>query len=197
MSKSIVTKEWKNIKGYEKSYKVSNYGEVKSKRRVVYAMIDGEMQPSYVTKEVLMNPFDNGNGYLVVSLNDERGNRKNFYVHRLVADAFIPNPENLPQVDHIDYDRKNNKVTNLRWVTVSENALHSSCNKPKTHNICDSSTGYKYIYKRRGKYRVGIYASKGCRVDKQFSTLEEAVAYRDVVIKELGIEVQDNHNKIS
>ena len=187
-------KEWKNIKGYEKYYKVSNYGEVKSKRRVVYAMIDGEMQPSYVTKEVLMNPFDNGNGYLVVSLNDERGNRKNFYVHRLVADAFIPNPESLPQVDHIDYDRKNNKISNLRWVTVSENALHSSCNKPKTHNICGSSTGYKYIYRRGKYYRVGIYARNGCRVDKHFLTLEEAVTYRNGVIKELGIEVQDNHN---
>ena len=187
-------KEWKNIKGYEKYYKVSNYGEVKRKRKVVYAEIDGEIQPSYVAPELLMTPFDNGNGYLVVSLVDDSGNRKNFYVHRLVADAFIPNPENLPQVDHIDYDRKNNKLTNLRWVTVSDNRIHSECNQPKTHNICASTTGYKYIYKRGAKYRVGIATSKKRFTDKCFKDFQEALNYRNMILKEIGIECKDNIN---
>lgn len=187
-------KEWKNIKGYEKYYKVSNYGEVKRKRKVVYAEIDGEIQPSYVAPELLMTPFDNGNGYLMVSLVGDDSSRKNFYVHRLVADAFLSNPDNLPQVDHIDYDRKNNRVSNLRWVTTSENINHSMCNHPKTHNICSSSTGYKYIYKRQNWFRVGITVSPKKRVDKRFNTLEEAINFRDEVLKEIGIEVQDNYN---
>ena len=189
-------KEWKNIVGYEKFYKVSNYGEIKAKRRVVYEMIDGEIQPISVTKEKILSPFDNGNGYLVVSLIGENKKRKNFYIHRLVADAFIPNPDNLPQVDHIDYDRKNNRVTNLRWVTVSENALHSSCNHPRQKNYCNSSTGYKYIYKRGNKYRVGISVTRGNRIDKHFLSLDDAINYRNRVAAEFGIEVKDNDNKI-
>ena len=186
-------KEWKNIKGYEKYYQVSNYGEIKAKRRVVYDLIDGEIQPTYVTKEKIMNPFDNGCGYLVVSLVDENGNRKNFYVHRLVADAFLENPNNLPQVDHIDYDRKNNRLSNLRWVTVSENALHSSCNHPKHRKYCNSSTGYKFIYMRGNKYRVGMSMGNK-RVDKQFFTLQDALNYRNNVAKEFEIEITDNIN---
>lgn len=189
----MTTKEWKNIPGYEKFYKVSNYGEVKVKRRVVYNLIDGEIQPVSVSPEKIMRPFDNGSGYLVVGLVDENKKRKNFYVHRLVAEAFIPNPDNLPQVDHIDYNRKNNRITNLRWVSVSENALHSSCNKPLTHNICSSCTGYKYVYKKRNKYRVGIKIKDRINIDKYFNSLEEAISYRDVVIKEYEIEIRDTY----
>ena len=186
-------KEWKNIKGYEKFYKVSNYGEVKSKRRVVYDFVDGEIQPTYVTKEKIMKPFDNGCGYLCVSLVDESGNRKNFYIHRLVADAFLENPNNLPQVDHIDYDRKNNKLTNLRWVTVKENAIHSNCNRKKQRNYCNSKTGYKFIYIKKNMYRVGMPMGDK-RVDKCFYTLKEAVEYRNYVAKEFGVEIKDNIN---
>lgn len=190
-TKSIVTKEWKNIRGYEKLYKVSNYGEIKAKRKVLYMEIDGEMQPYRVTPECLMKPFDNGRGYLVVSLINESGDRKNFYVHRLVADAFIPNPDELPQVDHIDYDRKNNRVNNLRWVTVAENANHSSCNKPKTHNYCKSALGIKYITKRKNKYRVCITITGVITVDKRFPDLESAIKYRNLVLRENNIEINE------
>lgn len=188
-----MNKEWKNIPGYEKLYKVSNYGEVKVKRRVIYQMIDGEVQPMRVAKEHLLVPFDNGNGYLVASLLDDDGKRKNFYIHRLVADAFIPNPNSYPQVDHIDYNRKNNRVTNLRWVSVTENLRHSSCNRPKSRMCCFSSTGYKYIYKRKDFYRLDMpFGSK--RIDKQFSTLDEAIEIRNKIAKEYGIAIKDNIN---
>lgn len=186
-----MNKEWKNIKGYEQFYKISNYGEVKVKRRVVYKVIEGELQPVYVTKEQIMKPFDNGNGYLVVTLSDGKGNSKNYYVHRLVAETFLLNENNLPQVDHIDYDRKNNRVSNLRWVMASENIKHSSCNHPKTHKGCHSGTGYKYIYFRKSKYRVVININNK-EIDKCFSDLETAIAFRNHVLKECGIDVEDN-----
>lgn len=191
-------KEWRNVVGYESLYKVSNYGEIKAKRRVIYAFIDGERQPISVSKEKQLSLVNHGNGYLYVTLVDELGKRKNHYIHRLVAEAFLPNPGNLPQVNHIDYDRKNNKVTNLEWCTAIENARHSSCNHPATHNICDSNTGYKYIYKRNDnysgkKYRVGLKI-KGKRVEKTFKTLQEAVEYRNTVAKEMEIGFKDNIN---
>lgn len=190
-------KEWKNIKGYETLYKVSNYGEIKAKRRVIYKIIDDERQPIFVTKEKIMSPVNHGNGYLYITLIDEFGNRKNHYVHRLVAEAFIPNPNNLPQVNHRDYDRKNNKVTNLEWCSSLENIRHSRCNQPRFHETSKKSFGYKYIGIKNGKYRVNIRIDKGKhKFDKMFKTLEEAISYRDTVLRGLGIEIKDNINKV-
>lgn len=71
-----------------------------------------------------IKPFDNGHGYLCVGLSSN-GERKNFYVHRLVAMMFIDNPLNLPEVNHIDGNKKNNSVKNLEWVSKRENIHHA------------------------------------------------------------------------
>lgn len=194
---ATLVKEWKNVKGYEKFYKVSNYGEVKAKRRVVYGIVDGEQQPTHVTKEKILTPINHGNRYLYISLTDEYGQKKNHYIHRLVAEAFIANPNNLPQVNHLDYDRANNKVTNLEWCSCKENTRYSLCNQPHTHNICFTNTGYKFIsirnIKGTKKYRVSI-KNKSFKCDKSFYTLEEALNYRNTVAEEIGIECNDNIN---
>ena len=96
---------WKDIAGYEGLYQVSNLGRVKSFHR---------------NKEKIMNPRTNGDGYKNIQLCNA-GVKKVFSVHRLVAEAFIPNPENKPCVDHIDTNSLNNNVENLRWVTIKEN----------------------------------------------------------------------------
>lgn len=95
--------EWKNVKYYENKYQVSTFGRVRNK----------------VTRRILTHGL-NRNGYHRVNLYDESGMKSKF-VHRLVAQAFKPNPENKPQVNHIDEDKANNNVNNLEWMTAKEN----------------------------------------------------------------------------
>lgn len=71
-----------------------------------------------------LSPYDNGSGYLVVGLNIKR-KRTSKSIHRILAECFIPNPDNLSDVDHIEGDRRNNSLSNLRWLTHGENIRHS------------------------------------------------------------------------
>lgn len=83
-------------------------------------------------------PFDrNRTGYVRAILFDGSGNKKRYFVHRLVAEAFIPNPENKPQVNHIDGDKTNNSVSNLEWVTRQENMQHA-------YHTLKRKTGFAY-----------------------------------------------------
>ena len=79
---------------------------------------NGEVKSIYVSK--MLKPRTAGRGYFCYQLRNENG-VKNEYIHRLVAKTFIPNPNNLPQVDHIDGNRANNNVSNLRWVNNYDN----------------------------------------------------------------------------
>ena len=98
---------WKNIKGYEGLYQVSNEGRVRSLK---FGRMKILLQASL-------------RGYKLVGLSKD-GVVKTYQVHRLVAVAFIPNPENKPQVDHINCVRDDNRAENLRWVTAQENNLN-------------------------------------------------------------------------
>ena len=101
---------FKPIKGFESYYEVSNYGVVISKARTVICS-DGQIKP---IKSRCLRPGNNGTGYLFVQLwVNNRANRR--YVHRLVAEAFIDNPDKLEEVNHIDGNKSNNSVSNLEW----------------------------------------------------------------------------------
>lgn len=108
---------WREIEGYEGQYAVSDKGEVKSLERDIHYSDRGRIQHR---EERLLKPFHSSKGYLLVKLNG-----KNYQIHRLVAQAFIPNPDNLPEVDHFDTCRTNNDVSNLRWITHKDNCKHS------------------------------------------------------------------------
>lgn len=132
---------WKPIKDFEGYYEVSNLGRIKALERVVEN--NGGMQKKH--ERILKAGKENrSNGiYYSVSLcKNKKVYRK--LVHRIVAETFIPNPENKPIVDHIDTNPSNNTVTNLRWVTVKENALNPLT---RIHNS-NSKMGHKpYLYK--------------------------------------------------
>ena len=103
-----MNEEWKDIKGYEGLYQISSLGRVYTFKR-----------------NKLMTPVKDRKGYLRIKL---RVNTcaKSLSVHRLVAEVFIPNPEDKPQVNHIDEDKTNNMVYNLEWVTGKENCNHGT-----------------------------------------------------------------------
>lgn len=99
---------YRDIPGYEGKYQVTSWGRVYT--------VDRE---DYVTPQL------SEKGYLRVDLYDGSGKRKHFKVHRLVAKAFVPNPDGKPHVNHKDGNKKNNSFTNLEWVTDRENKEHS------------------------------------------------------------------------
>ena len=102
---------WKNIKGYEGEYEVSSHGRVRSLNRLSWNGVAYWMKEGRV-----LTPRKTKTGYLRVQLNG-----KDFYIHRLVGQAFIPNPENKETINHLDEDKSNNRVDNLQWATQSEN----------------------------------------------------------------------------
>lgn len=107
---------WKDVKGYEGIYQVSNIGRVRSLDRWTNGL------KHMFKRGCIRKPFDT-TGYDSVTLSNSGD--KTFMVHRLVADAFIPNPNKLPCVNHIDGNKKNNIVSNLEWVTYEENTHHA------------------------------------------------------------------------
>lgn len=109
---------WKNIEGYEELYRISNLGEVKILKRKVKSRFGYRM-----IKEKIKKPFMD-KGYLRIELIKNKKGKK-YFIHRLVAQAFISNPKNKKEINHIDGIKNNNKVNNLEWCTRSENALHS------------------------------------------------------------------------
>lgn len=118
-----VNEIWKPIKGYEDRYEVSNYGSVKSISKFVKNRYSG-----FMTKEKLLKPLVLTKGYLGVCLYKDK-KATTLKIHRLVAEAFIPNPNNYPCVNHKDEDKTNNFVGNLEWCTVSYNNSYGNRNK--------------------------------------------------------------------
>lgn len=107
---------WKDVVGYEGLYKVSNYGRLKSFSK--RSRLPNKKLVSVPCERILL--LKDTNGYCKITICKE-GKMLHTNVHRLEALAFIPNPENKPCIDHIDGNRKNNCLCNLRWCTVKEN----------------------------------------------------------------------------
>jgi hypothetical protein len=107
--------DWKPIPGYEKDYEVSSNGRIRN-----------------VNTGHILRPSDNRTGYLCVTL--VIGGKKHYeYVHRLVARAFVPNPDNLPQINHKDENSYNNSIDNLEWCTPKYNSNYGTASLRKVH----------------------------------------------------------------
>ena len=124
--------DWKGVKGLEESYQVSNLGNVRSLDRI---LIDKNGNKHTFKGKILKQCTDKY-GYLRVNLYNNHCHRKFVPVHRLVAEAFIPNPDNLPQINHKDEDKTNNCVENLEWCDDTYNCNYGTRNE----RIGDSNT---------------------------------------------------------
>ena len=114
---------WKDVNGYEGLYKISNLGRVKSLGN-----------KTTQKKEVILRPHNLRRGYKNVALY-KNGIKKEVSIHRLVAEAFIPNPYNKPYIDHINTVTDDNRVENLRWCTPKENANNKRTLKKKSESV--------------------------------------------------------------
>ena len=121
MEEIKVGEVWKDIEDFS-NYQISNFGRVKSKERITNVGIKNVKQ--ITRKEKILKPLKITKGYLGIRLYNNL-NVKTFKIHRLVAKYFIPNPNNLSQVNHIDGNKTNNKVDNLEWCTQTQNIQHS------------------------------------------------------------------------
>lgn len=138
---------WKDCKGYEGRYQVSTEGGVWS-----------------VISQKRLKTTTNKGGYLSVQLTASNGKIKREYIHRLVAIAFIDNPDNLPQVNHKDEDKQNNKIDNLEWCTAKYNNNYGTRNERARTNR---------EYKKLGEHPQAK-AVKCIELDRVFSCAKEA-----------------------
>ena len=116
--------EWRDIKGYEGRYQVSNLGRVKS------------LNYRHTNKEKILSNTTNTKDYLTVSLY-KNGKIKTYYIHKLVAAHFIPNPDNYKEVNHKDENKSNNCVSNLEWCSREYNQNYGT----KTQRASESNKG--------------------------------------------------------
>ncbi len=157
---------WKPIKGYEGLYEVSNLGQVRSLPRIKRGKFMKDGLPSYYkTKEKLLKQKIAQDGYVTVCLCDKVGSMKWCRVHRLVATAFIENPDNKEIVHHKDENIKNNCVENLAWVTPRENLFASDVFGKlsrifSTPIVCRTKSG-EFV----GEYESVTIASKSLGID--------------------------------
>ena len=108
-----MTEEWRRIDGFDKRYEVSSYGQIRSTNYKNSGRIK------------LIRPAKDKKGYLRTMLLRNDGRYKTVKVHRIVAAIFLENPDNKPQVNHIDGNKENNRIDNLEWVSNTENAHHA------------------------------------------------------------------------
>lgn len=146
---------WKEIPNYEGYFEVSNLGNFRSKDRQVPSRWGGTR--NYPGKPLKVENMEDGYCRIVLM---KDGHKKRFMCHRLVAITFIPNPNNLPQVNHIDGNRSNNCVENLEWCTQSDNERHAVDILGKTMKGKTYSKPVKCI-----------------ELDKQFKSMRAAVEF--------------------
>lgn len=143
----MIEEIWKDIEGFDGVYKVSNTGNVKSTRNTIGRKLVGE--------HILKGRLD-ADGYRRVHLRYKNIN-KEYSIHRLVAKAFIPNPNNLPTVNHKDENKLNNNASNLEWMSIADNNNYGSRhNKTSLSHRKRARTIYQFT---KGGFLINSYPS--------------------------------------
>jgi hypothetical protein len=174
---------WKDIKGYEGLYQVSNFGNVKSLERLVRYEHSKTRQEFYKKNKEIIKKKSYCKGYCSVSLcKENKSSTKR--ICRLVAIAFIPNPKNKSQVNHIDVNKRNDNVENLEWNTPAENIRHAFEN-----NLMNVKRGVESKKSKKVKCLI---------TDKIFGNIKEFSKYKNIdpsnISRALSGRYKNNHN---
>lgn len=174
---------WKDIDGFEGYYQVSNLGRVKSLERIRIANNGKSETAQFQVKEKILAISKQTQGYSQVNLCKD-GTQKTHRLNRLVAITFIPNPENKPEVNHIDGNKDNNCVSNLEWVTSKENTRHKlthGLNKTRSRAVLkvDDNGNVVAEFDSIKSAAESVNGSKGniCMACKGLKSREKAYGY--------------------
>lgn len=166
---------WKEIKGYEGRYLISNLGRVRGCPRWVDQPRGGKR---YIDGHVLAQRLS-GSGYMTIRLIGGDGKNRTFTIHRLVALNFIDNPNNLPCVNHKDENKLNNCVSNLEWVTYKENINYGTCIKRRD---------------AKRQYRVEMIDSNTLKVIKTFESIKMAAKEMNISDRQIALVCSGSKN---
>jgi len=154
---------WKEIPNFD-DYMISNLGKVKSFKQ---------------NSDRILKPGTDNHGYYYVVLTNNNGKKVHKKIHRMLAEAFIENPDNLPNVDHLDTQRLNNDLSNLRWASHSQNCYNQnkkiSKSSSKYKGVCwqkQTQKWYARLMFEGKRYHLGCYASE----------IEAALAYNTAAL---------------
>ena len=174
---------WKDVVGYEGLYQVSNLGNVKS-FDMEYEIIRNGTRIRMTRKGRVLKPLIRKHGYLGVQLHGKGGNKRGFRtfsIHRLVAEAFISNPKQCGEVNHIDEDKQNNRVENLEWVTHKENMNTEPLKK-------------RFIEREPNHTRAILQLDNELNVINEFKSAKEAERVTGISNKVIWYALNNNSN---
>lgn len=170
---------WKAAKGYEGYLEVSTLGNVRSIDRMITVHDGLRIYEKPVEGKEKVKRKNVQTGYMQIGV----GHSKHVAVHRLVAETFIPNPKNLPQVNHKNFDRADNRVENLEWCTNGENTLHSMYGKGNAclRPVVSLTTGKQYRSQAEAAKDIGDHqsnVSRSCRSGGKKNRERSAICLR-------------------
>jgi hypothetical protein len=171
---------WAPIEGYE-GYEISTKGRVRSYWKRISIRRQGGNRAGFDNSIVLtdipqkyLKLSDGGGGYYTIRIGG-----KNELLHRIMAKTFLPNPENLTEVDHIDRNRQNYALSNLRWASTSQNRINTPIRKDNKHG----SKGIRYRHNKQ-KWQAYWSIDQKCIFSQYFDTKEEAIEHRKKMVEE-------------
>lgn len=175
---------WKQIDYGNGNYYVSSMGRVKNSNSSYSRCVYGKDIIQGNGNEKILTAWDNGNGYLLICLSVNK-KRKNFYIHRLVAEAFIGNITKGMVINHKDYNKKNNCVDNLEICTQKDNVNYSRERMFKQRSVIKSKTGYKNIRFKDNRYEVNISEKGKHKYIGRFINILDAINARDLAYEKI------------